>query len=35
MTGTGHWVMMDRPAIFNHLLDEFVDEAETYSRSAT
>src|SRR5947199_9677622 len=28
MTGTGHWVMMDRPAIFNHLMDELVDEAE-------
>lgn len=35
MTGTGHWVMMDRPAVFNHLLDEFVAEAEAYSRSAT
>lgn len=35
MTGTGHWVMMDRPAIFNHLLDEFLEEIETYSRSAT
>ncbi len=35
MTGTGHWVMMDRPAVFNHLLDEFVAEVEAYSRSAT
>ncbi len=39
MTGTGHWVMMDRPEIFNHLLDEFVSQAEAaggaYSRSAT
>jgi len=24
MSGTGHWVMMDRPEAFNHLLDEFV-----------
>ena len=24
MTGTGHWVMMDRPEVFNHLLDEFL-----------
>ncbi|HSF41703.1 MAG TPA: alpha/beta fold hydrolase [Thermoanaerobaculia bacterium] len=29
MTGTGHWVMMDRPEAFNHLLEEFVDEVET------
>jgi pimeloyl-ACP methyl ester carboxylesterase len=28
MTGTGHWVMLDRPAAFNRLLDEFVDEVE-------
>ena len=28
MTGTGHWVMMDRPEAFNHLLDEFVAEVE-------
>ena len=28
MTGTGHWVMMDRPEVFNRLLDEFVDEVE-------
>src|SRR3954471_7979911 len=32
MTGTGHWVMMDRPAVFNHLLDEFVDEVEAGGR---
>jgi pimeloyl-ACP methyl ester carboxylesterase len=25
MTGTGHWVQMDRPAAFNTLLDEFVE----------
>jgi pimeloyl-ACP methyl ester carboxylesterase len=35
MTGTGHWVQMDRPEAFNHLLDEFVAEVEGYSRSAT
>ncbi|HTG31975.1 MAG TPA: alpha/beta fold hydrolase [Thermoanaerobaculia bacterium] len=39
MTGTGHWLMMDRPEVFNHLLDEFVSQVETvggsYSRSAT
>jgi pimeloyl-ACP methyl ester carboxylesterase len=29
MTGTGHWLMMDRPEIFNHLLDEFVSQVET------
>ncbi|HEX4964236.1 MAG TPA: alpha/beta hydrolase [Thermoanaerobaculia bacterium] len=28
MTGTGHWVMMDRPEVFNHLLDEFVVRVE-------
>lgn len=28
MTGTGHWVMMDRPEVFNHLLDELVAEVE-------
>ena len=28
MTGTGHWVMMDRPEVFNHLLDEFVAEVD-------
>jgi pimeloyl-ACP methyl ester carboxylesterase len=25
MHGTGHWLMMDRPEIFNHLLEEFLD----------
>jgi pimeloyl-ACP methyl ester carboxylesterase len=39
MTGTGHWLMMDRPEVFNHLLDEFVSQVEaadgSYSRSAT
>jgi pimeloyl-ACP methyl ester carboxylesterase len=28
MTGTGHWVMMDRPETFNQLLAEFVEEVE-------
>ncbi|HBL30976.1 MAG TPA: alpha/beta hydrolase [Acidobacteria bacterium] len=28
MHGTGHWLMMDRPEIFNHLLDEFLDAVE-------
>lgn len=28
MPGTGHWVMMDRPEVFNRLLDEFVEEVE-------
>jgi pimeloyl-ACP methyl ester carboxylesterase len=28
MPGTGHWVMMDRPEVFNRLMDEFVDEVE-------
>jgi pimeloyl-ACP methyl ester carboxylesterase len=27
MPGTGHWLMMDRPETFNHLLEEFLDEA--------
>ena len=43
MTGTGHWLMMDRPEVFNHLLDEFLSQVETaggpsggpYRRSAT
>jgi len=26
MPGTGHWLMMDRPEVFNGLLDEFLDE---------
>lgn len=28
MSGTGHWVMMDRPEAFNRLMDEFVEEVE-------
>jgi len=28
MHGTGHWLMMDRPEAFNHLLDEFLAEVE-------
>ncbi|HEY3567883.1 MAG TPA: alpha/beta fold hydrolase [Thermoanaerobaculia bacterium] len=32
MTGTGHWVMMDRPAVFNQLLDDFVEEVEAAGR---
>jgi pimeloyl-ACP methyl ester carboxylesterase len=28
MTGTGHWLMMDRPEAFNRLLDGFVDKVE-------
>ncbi len=28
MPGTGHWVMMDRPEVFNRILDEFVEEVE-------
>jgi pimeloyl-ACP methyl ester carboxylesterase len=24
MPGTGHWLMMDRPGVFNSLLDEFL-----------
>ena len=28
MTGTGHWLMMDRPEVFNALLDEFLAEVE-------
>lgn len=31
--GTGHWLMMDRPELFNGLLDEFLEQAET-SRAA-
>jgi len=26
--GTGHWLMMDRPEVFNQLLDGFLDELE-------
>lgn len=33
MAGTGHWIMMDRPAAFNVLLDEFVEQVERYSRA--
>jgi pimeloyl-ACP methyl ester carboxylesterase len=28
MSGTGHWVMMDRPEVFNRLMDEFVERVE-------
>jgi pimeloyl-ACP methyl ester carboxylesterase len=28
MSGTGHWLMMDRPEAFNRVLDEFVAEVE-------
>ncbi len=28
MTGTGHWLMMDRPEAFNRLLDGFMDKVE-------
>ncbi len=28
MPGTGHWLMMDRPETFNHLVDEFLDQVE-------
>jgi pimeloyl-ACP methyl ester carboxylesterase len=28
MTGTGHWMMMDRPESFNRLLDGFVDNVD-------
>ena len=28
MTGTGHWLMMDRPEAFNHLMEEFVEGSE-------
>lgn len=28
MTGTGHWVQMDRPEAFNRLLDEFLTSAD-------
>jgi pimeloyl-ACP methyl ester carboxylesterase len=26
MPGTGHWLMMDRPEAFNHILEEFLDQ---------
>jgi pimeloyl-ACP methyl ester carboxylesterase len=28
LPGTGHWLMMDSPAPFNHLLDEFLESVE-------
>jgi pimeloyl-ACP methyl ester carboxylesterase len=28
MSGTGHWLMMDRPEVFNHLLDEFLKQVD-------
>ena len=28
MTGTGHWMMMDRPEAFNQLVDGFVDKVD-------
>ena len=28
MTGTGHWLMMDRPELFNRIVDEFLEEVE-------
>lgn len=28
MSGTGHWVQMDRPAAFNRLLDDFIQDIE-------
>lgn len=28
MPGTGHWLMMDRPGDFNHLLEEFLEEVQ-------
>jgi len=34
MPGTGHWVMMDRPEVFNRLMDEFVEEVEAGRGSA-
>src|SRR5215213_156119 len=35
MHGTGHWLMMDRPEIFNHLLEELLDEVDAGSRRPT
>jgi len=32
MHGTGHWLMMDRPGIFNQLFDEFLDTVDAGSR---
>jgi pimeloyl-ACP methyl ester carboxylesterase len=31
MTGTGHWLMMDRPEAFNRLLDGFVEKVDPES----
>jgi pimeloyl-ACP methyl ester carboxylesterase len=28
MHGTGHWLMLDRPESFNHLLEEFLDQVD-------
>ena len=28
MPGTGHWLMMDRPEVFNHLVDELLEKVE-------
>jgi pimeloyl-ACP methyl ester carboxylesterase len=28
MPGTGHWLMMDRPEAFNHILDELLEQVE-------
>lgn len=28
MPGTGHWLMMDRPEMFNHIVDELLEEVE-------
>lgn len=28
MTGAGHWLMMDRPEVFNRIVDEFLEEVE-------
>jgi len=28
MRGTGHWLMMDRPEVFNHILDDFLERVE-------
>lgn len=32
MHGTGHWLMMDRPESFNHLLEEFLDQVDAGAR---
>jgi pimeloyl-ACP methyl ester carboxylesterase len=28
MRGTGHWLMMDRPEVFNHILDDFLERVD-------